>query len=281
METIKHIHEDFELNLTKYFDMKKFGFSESNIFEFKQSFSQQNFTKYLETICAFLNGQGGFLIFGIEDNLNMAGLSIELKQIDNIILKFDNIISSKKIIGITTSGKPVTLGSKNIIPRLITNSKGKNFIIIKTSPYIGSQKISRTDLEENDVLLNEIRYQIENSYSYYRLGASNYEDKNERFYSQSQLDNKIKQIADNYKNDNNKNIKTFQKTIDKYENDMQNKDKTITQLKSKLTELNDKISLYETNLISPLKSSLDKQITITNNNTIYYQIVKSFFPCFK
>jgi len=41
------------------FDGKKFPHIESNKLEFKESFVDKGFDKYLQTICGFLNSGGG------------------------------------------------------------------------------------------------------------------------------------------------------------------------------------------------------------------------------
>jgi predicted HTH transcriptional regulator len=80
------------------FNGLKFSYTENDIFEFKESVVAKSFTKYLETICGFLNTKGGYLIFGIKDNLDLVGLKLPNDSIDQFILRIDNIISGKQMV---------------------------------------------------------------------------------------------------------------------------------------------------------------------------------------
>jgi predicted HTH transcriptional regulator len=126
--------EEFENNKNSFFEGQKFKFGESTIFEYKVSINQSGFQKYLETLCAFLNTKGGFLIFGINDNLNLTGLSIANAEIDKFILKIDNILSTNQIIGRTTNNTTTRLTPRNLLVEPIFNSQKKKFIIIKVIP---------------------------------------------------------------------------------------------------------------------------------------------------
>ncbi len=259
------INEDYEKNINDHFEKEKFTYSESNIFEFKQTFDQNNFSKYLETICAFLNGQGGYLIFGIKDDLDNIGIKLNSNQIDKIILKFDGIISGNKIIGNDQSNNILSLNHPSINTQVIINSKSNKFIIVKVKPNPSNAE-------------NKITYRLHNGKTYYRLGASNFYEKNEKFYTQTELDVQIKNLEDNCKKDNQQNLKLFQQTIDKYDKEKIENNTKIENLSQKVNELNDKLVLYEKNLIQPLKKNLDKQLT-TNTHTNIYTIIKSIFPC--
>ncbi len=252
-------------NINDHFEKVNFPYLESNIYEFKQSFDQNNFSKYLETICAFLNGQGGYLIFGITDDLVNVGVKLNQSQIDKTILKFDGIISGNKIIGNDQSNNILSLNHSSINTQVIENSRSDKFIIVKVNPNFSNAE-------------NKITYRLHNGKTYYRLGASNFYEKNEKFYTQTELDVQIKNLEDNCKKDNQKNLKLFQQTIEKYDKQRLENNIHIENLSQKVNELNDKLVLYEKNLIQPLKKKLDKQLT-TNTYTNIYAIIKSIFPC--
>ena len=112
------------------FNSAKFPFSESDKYEFKQSINVKIFSKYVETICGFANTNGGYLIFGIGDNLDVIGLKIKQKELDSFILRIDSILNSNQIIGINMeSGNFVKLNSSNIVTTQITNAAAThNFI---------------------------------------------------------------------------------------------------------------------------------------------------------
>jgi predicted HTH transcriptional regulator len=253
------IYPDIELYMISEsdFDSEKFPNSESDKYEYKQSINDKIFSKYLETICGFLNTCGGYLIFGIKDNLDLIGLKIKQKELDNFILRIDSILGSGQIIGIDSkSGEFVKLQSSNIKINQITNKDGKKFLMIEVVP------------EAN------IKYQLANGLIYYRLGASNYFEKKERIFKQSDFENACKNIQTKAEEDNKSNIKLFQKTLD-------DKNKQINELNNKLKEEKETNDIYQNHL----EKSLNNQNKIinynSNQNIILTNIFKSIFPCFK
>ncbi len=248
--------EEFENNKLGCFEGPKFKFSESTMFEYKVSINQQTgFQKYLETICAFLNTKGGFLIFGINDNLNLSGLSMANSDIDKFILKIDNILSTNQIIGRTNNNTTTRLTPRNLSVESIVNSQKKKFLIIKAVPN------------------PDISYQLDNGKKYFRLGASNLFDKEERFYKQADLDNAIRTAEEKYKIENNNNIKMFQGNVEKYQEEIKN-------LKEDNSYLTNQIRNYEAE-IEALKNFKDEQINLLNssNNKSIFNYLYYCFPC--
>lgn len=255
------------------FENIKFSKTESDKFEFKESVCEKAFDKYVETICGSLNTNSGYLIFGIADDLNLIGLKINSKELDKFILRFDTIINAKNIVGINKlTNEIVNLSPISIKQTQITNKYGKQFLAIQVIP------------EPN------IKYQLANGKIYYRLGASNYYDKNEKIYKQSDFDNACKNIKTKAEQENKANIELFQKTL-------QEKNKQI----SEVVETN---NIYKQHLegFVKLQNHKDSQIKvpneimnrnlnlssiytqqITNYNSeqygIYQQIIKTIFPC--
>lgn len=148
------------------FDNEFFKYSESNFFEFKSSICINN--KISETICAFLNSRGGYMIFGIADDLKIDGIvNSTTKDIDNFILHIDNILHDNIIIG-NHNNRIISLNQENISVYKITNIYGKNIVVIKIIPS------SMTS------------YQLKSGNVYYRLSASNKRERNTRFYSETE-----------------------------------------------------------------------------------------------
>ncbi len=251
---------DFESNTLNYFESKKFKFSESNTFEYKQSIESSNFAKYIETICAFLNSKGGYLIFGITNDLIPIGLSTSNDELDKFVLRVDNIISTNKIIGKNNdTDQIVKLNSTNLTTQMITNSKKKKFIIIKIVPTPNTL------------------YQIDSGKIYYRLGASNYHDKNERFYKQSELEHEIKQSEEKFKAENKKNIDMFQQSIVKYENQIDERNKVISDLENKIIRYKNDLEA-----VTRDKEELDEKYNLIVENTWQKWLVTNVFtkiPC--
>ncbi len=238
------------------FDNIKFPYNESNNFEFKQSIHDDyDYNKYVETICGFLNTGGGYLIFGIADNLDTVGINIGQKRLDKFILKIDEIIRSNKIIGSNNETKEfVKLSNTNIITKLITNKANNKFLIIQIIP------------EPN------IKYQLADGKIYYRLGASNYFEKVEKMLTQSEFDYECKNIIKKANDENKINIQLFQETLGE-------KNKQIEELNNKLDKEKESNIIYQKQLELSIVNS-DKLIKYNNSNVLN-NIIKTIFPCLK
>jgi putative lipoic acid-binding regulatory protein len=234
----------------KDFEGNKFIHPESDKLEFKESFVDKAFYKYLQTICGFLNSGGGNLIFGIKDNLDLVGLNLKNKSIDKMILRIDAIIREREIVGINInsnfnsnkesdidldidldidsnienifeSNEFVLLDSSNIKTRQIITSSNKNFIIIEVIPK------------------SNTKYQIRGGMIFYRLGASNYFEKTEKIYKQKDFENACKQIEQKANIENKSNIELFKKALD-------GKNKQIEELNDKVNKLEETNSVHQT-----------------------------------
>lgn len=195
------------------FDKVKFPYNESDKLEYKETFTDNGMKKYIESICGFLNSGGGKLIFGIKDNLQLVGLNLKSKQLDKCILRIDEIIQNKQIIGIDKStNKPININPTCIKPISITNNSGKKFLIVNVIP------------DEN------IQYQLLNGKCYYRLGASNYFDRSQLFYTESDYNSRCDNYEKLLEEENQSNIKKFNQII-------KNKDEEITKLKKENIQL--------------------------------------------
>jgi hypothetical protein len=84
---------------------ERFPWPEGQQFEFKETWGACTTSKMHETICAFLNSAGGYLIYGIQDSGKLLGISRE--EADKILLRADDIYHTKKIVHIET-GKELT-----------------------------------------------------------------------------------------------------------------------------------------------------------------------------
>jgi predicted HTH transcriptional regulator len=59
--------------------------------EFKKSFHTNQLEKYRQTICAFLNTNGGHIIFGVSNDCSITGCNIKQTDIDIILLFVDSL----------------------------------------------------------------------------------------------------------------------------------------------------------------------------------------------
>jgi len=164
-------------------DMKTFPYLEGKQYEFKQAFTRlipssdgsmdymtgqpinenilltKTFERIEQTCCAFLNGEGGYIICGIRDkDREMVWLQIDDIEMDKILLRIDNIFHCKSIY--TTDLEDIR--PENIKTRVLEN-KGRYLIILQVEPTPGK------------------KYRM-HDFEYVRLNASNYANKREKFY---------------------------------------------------------------------------------------------------
>lgn len=253
------------------FETKKFPYPESERTEYKESIVDLAFDKYLQTICGFLNSGGGNLIFGIKDNLNLIGINSKNKCVDKFILRIDTIISEKQIIGLNNeSGEFTNIEPSNIKSRQIVNKSGKKFLIIEVQSSTQSNII----------------YQLANGMIYHRLGASNYFEKTERIYKQTDFESACKNIIQKATFENKTNIQLFQKTL-------LEKEKHINVLNEKIKEL-EKNNIMQQKYIENILTSMNKnknienqiinndssQIIISDYNVLIKNILHIIFSCF-
>jgi predicted HTH transcriptional regulator len=144
-----------------------FPIPEGKNFEFKQSV--KSIDKLLPTICAFLNAEGGYIVFGvIDNNRRICGLRINSKQVDDFILAhIDSIFQYKRIINQETK-EPIN------------------------PEYIRTEVIKRDDLTYVIVIKiispdENITYQIYDGEVFYRLNASNMRIRSDKVYLEEQV----------------------------------------------------------------------------------------------
>ena len=87
------INVDFNNALPKrFFFEERFPFPECHILEFKRSFRDEQKRRYIETGCAFLNSDGGHLVFGVVDHdRTIIGCRMNVKDIDDFNIFADHI----------------------------------------------------------------------------------------------------------------------------------------------------------------------------------------------
>ena len=80
-----------KLLLQRYLLNDTYPYSEGTQLEFKKTFHINQLSKYRETICAFLNTNGGHIIFGILDNGVINGSPLLDNEKDKILLYVDSM----------------------------------------------------------------------------------------------------------------------------------------------------------------------------------------------
>jgi predicted HTH transcriptional regulator len=216
------------------FESPTFKEFENNCFEFKENILlPQGYSKYLETLCGFLNTRGGYLIFGINDSGTLVGLQNDLKEIDRFVCKIDGIVSDGHIMKRNMdTGEASYLSSENIHPTRYRNSSGKIFVVVQAKPS------SSTSFR--------IKYQLVNGRVFYRLGASNY-----FVYKQSEYESQLRNMESNFNQENLNNISLFEKTL-------QEKEEKLSLISSELQQTKQLNNVYQTHLNQAVSVSNDR-----------------------
>ena len=135
-----------------------FPYPEGMQFEFKKTFTSVNRSiktkdKLYQTICAFLNTQGGYLIYGIDDETREIHGVPTTKELDAFLLKVDNIYHSNILM--QEDGSPLVPGTivATVVP---VASQTANLCVVKVIPTKGLSCI------------------FHSGEKYVRLSASNY-----------------------------------------------------------------------------------------------------------
>lgn len=130
-----------------------FPYPEGVLFEFKESHVSTDLKKIHETICAFLNVSGGYMIFGIKDNGEVCGIS--RSGVDKLLLRSDEIIHQKRILNSDT-GMGITPHELSSCSLKLTNMD-KYLVILKA-------------VRPDDTSM----YRLSSGEKMFRLSASNY-----------------------------------------------------------------------------------------------------------
>jgi len=222
-----------------------FPIPEGKHFEFKQSV--KSIDKLLPTICAFLNAEGGYIVFGvIDNNRRICGLRINSKQVDDFILAhIDSIFQYKRIINQETK-EPIN--PEYIRTEVIKRDDATYVIVIKI--------ISPDE---------DITYQIYDGEVFYRLNASNMRVRSDKVYLEEQvthmLINQKKSLEKEYSNI----IRSFNTELKKQSKLIEN----LSQSNKKVEKI-----LYEKILNE--KEEMEGSI-ISNNGFSFFRI----FDCLK
>jgi predicted HTH transcriptional regulator len=139
----------------------KYPIPECNQLEFKKTFHVNQHSKYRETMCAYLNTNGGHIIYGILDNCIINGCSLTDNEKDSILLFVDGTFTIMK----TTNGNNI---SKDKI-KVEFEEIAKDIYIIIISCY-------KTKDDNNN-------YQFLGGDSWIRMNASNMKTSYGRLYS--------------------------------------------------------------------------------------------------
>ena len=139
---------------------------------------KQLFAKYRHTVCAFLNGNGGHLIFGVTDARIIKGQVMTLDDLDRFRLYVDHLYNELYL----TDGNQIA--PNTLVARNIAIAKNTYVSIISCYPCKGC------------------RYQLQNGEVWERMNASTrrFHSRN-LLYTQREVDELLKKHRDRYDNE--------------------------------------------------------------------------------
>lgn len=224
--------------------MKTFPYLEGKQYEFKQAFSRltpnldgsaelliKTFERIEQTCCAFLNGEGGYIVCGIRDkDREIVWMTIDDCEMDKILLRIDNIFHCKSIY--TTDLEDIR--PENIQTKILTKN-GKYLVIIKVVPTPG--KKYRT-----------------HEYEYVRLNASNYAIKRDKFFRARDVNSLI--------------YHEEMKIVAKYTYAIEEKDKKIQKLTRSLNLEIEENELLLAQRILAEKRSIERQLEMEKHTCL-------------
>lgn len=180
---------------------------EGTTLEFKQSIADLHQKKIPETLCGFLNTQGGSMIFGVRDDGQITGLSASRKQIDDFLLHIDRIFHEAIIRSTDTFQR---VHPSCVRTEVLTCHNGKSVVIVTVTPSL------------------ETQYQTRDGSIWYRLNASNYKiTGSEQLYTEMDIQNKILQVRKNMNKEFNKAIQGLQQNMNINESTIRHLEKTL------------------------------------------------------
>lgn len=159
----------------KIFDSEFVSVPESQYIEYKRAISAGICRNVHDTICAYLNNSGGYIIMGIADSLEIVGIDID--EYDKFLTNaIDSIYHQKTIIDVDDN----VVFHKLIDVKLHKTALDKYICIIDVTsnlPPIGESETFRC------------HYRLKTGMSFFRLNASNmYTNRCQRIYTQVEHD---------------------------------------------------------------------------------------------
>lgn len=230
--------------------MNVFPYMEGNQYEFKQTFnrlhpnqyppesdhiqipaSPKTFDRIEQTICAFLNGNGGYIVCGIRDKTReLVWLNLSGEDMDKVLLRIDNIYHSKSIFTTDLEDLRIHNIRTKVLKHPITE---KYLIIITVEPTPGKE------------------YRTHEG-KWVRLNASNYAEKREKFFRAKDVSGLLQ-------------VERL-KVMAKYDYSFQRKDEEIRRLRSALNLEREETEHMLTRTILARKKIVEEELEMKKNN---------------
>lgn len=142
----------------------RFPNPEGQQFEFKETWGACTTSKMHETICAFLNSAGGYLMYGIQDSGKIMGISRD--EADKILLRADDVFHTSKIVNCMSGKCPPASAIRGSILRLCTKLNNRPH---PTERFLAIITITNSDHNQT--------FRMTNGDIMIRLSASNFRSK--------------------------------------------------------------------------------------------------------
>lgn len=232
--------EDIWANFSMY---EIFPRMEGTTLEFKQSIADLHQKKIPETLCGFLNTQGGTMIFGVRDDGLITGLSCSRKMIDDFLLHVDRIFHNVEIR--STEGYD-RLHPSCVRTEVLTCHNGKSVVVVSVNPSLDTQ------------------YQTCDGTIWYRLNASNYRiTGSDQLYTEMDVRSKISQTRKAMAKEFNIAVQSLRKQVKTNDTSIQTLEKSLYTCTSRAKETTERIqsltSLLHTKILQE-KEFTEKQM---------------------
>lgn len=229
-----------------------YAYTEGNTLEFKQNFNKSIKDKYIETVCAFINTDGGRLIFGIKNCGLISGCYIYRAELDSILLFFDQMNQHL----FSENGESF---DSSLIKSKITLIAKDTYII-----EIICQKKS-----------SEYKYQKKDGKCYIRNNAGNTQIKMKKLYSHEEYDLILGEL--NLAKEENLRVQKTIKSQEKEHKVMSNKLNNLKEENINLTKAVKKLKNDNENLQLELDTLLNDIESQKKGNCKYMDITNSIF----
>ncbi len=194
--------------------------------EFKQSISLMHYKKIPETLCGFLNTDGGTMMFGIRDDSAIVGLHSSQKEIDNFLLQIDRIFHEAEIR---------TTDLERVHPSCVKTNvlqchNGRYVVAIHVSPFPGKQ------------------YQLKDGTVWFRLNASNYKiTGSDHLYTESDMRIQIARTRKNMSREFSLVVRDLRSSIRSSETTIRS---LQTSLNKKMTDAEESLKLLHEKILN-------------------------------
>ncbi len=217
--------------------LTRFPVMEDQHFEFKGGIKGRPIQKVYETILALLNGDGGYIVFGVHDaSRTIHGVFATDKEIDRFINQIDQIKHSNIIM--TTTGDNISTDCISVMVKNL-DFTWKKLIIVTVIPRL------------------LMGYVLANGKKVERINASNYCSQRGEEVGKTYTEEEVRQRIRFETSELNRKYLTYSRnSYEEHSKQLKRKDRCITRLENYIVELESKLESKSESWFSWIKRVL-------------------------